>query len=126
MTEGFDTSDAPVARGRRDPELAHALEAEELADAGEDGETDFVGLLPGDGIIAKVTLAGQTPIGDAWFTYGVQSRVADAESEEEAFFRVMDVVNTRVMQMGQDAIERIETVQEQAPPKPRGRITPRG
>ena len=126
MAEGFDPSDAPVARGRRDPELAHALEAEGFEDAGQDVEVDIVGLLPGDGIIAKVTLAGQTPLGDAWFTYGVQSRVADSESEEDAFVRVMDVVNTRVMNLGQDAIERIESIQAEAPPKPRGRITPRG
>ena len=121
--EGFD--DAPVARGRRDPELAHALEAEYDSDAGEDSEVDIVGLLPGDGIIAKVTLAGQTPVGDAWFTYGVQSRVSDQESEEGAFNRVMDVVNTRVIDLANDAIARVEAVPP-AQPKPRGRITPRG
>ena len=126
MAEGFDSSDAPVARGRRDPELAHALEAEYESDAGEDSEVDIVGLLPGDGIIAKVTLAGKTPLGDGWFTYGVQSRVADTESEEEAFVRVMDVVNTRVMNLGQDAIERIEAIQAREDAKPRGRIVPRG
>ena len=124
-SEGFDPSNAAVARGRRDPELAHALEVENLEDAGQDGEIDVVGLLPGDGIIAKVTLAGQTPIGDAWYTYGVQSRVADGEDEEDAFMRVMDVVNTRVMQLGQDSIDRLEAVAEEKANQPRGHIRPR-
>jgi len=124
MPEGFDHSEPPVARGRRSPELALELEAEQMRDAGEDPEVDIVGLYPGDSILAKVTLAGQTPIGDGWFTYGVQSRVDPNESELEAFSRVMDVVNTRVMDLADDAIERLE--QRNARPQGRARINPRG
>jgi hypothetical protein len=127
MAEGFN-DDAPVARGRRDPELEIALQAEQdLNDAGEDTEQDIVGLLPGDGIIAKVTLAVQTPMGDGWYTYGIQTRVADGESEEDTFIRTMDVVNNRVLNLAQDGFNKIETLQADLAeaPKPRGRITPR-
>lgn len=128
MAEGFDPTTAPVARGRRDPELEIALQAEQdLDDAGEGAEQDLLGLLPGDGVIAKVTLAVQTPMGDGWYTYGIQTRVADGESEEDTFIRTMEVVNGRVLHLAQDGFDKIATLQSEieAKPKPRGRITPR-
>jgi hypothetical protein len=125
MAEGFDDSVAPVARGRRDPELAFALEAENgLGDAGEDNEVEVIGLLPGDGIIAKVTISHKTDVGDGWFTYGVQTRVHETENEEEAFMRVADVVNTRVIDLASDMLDRITSAQPAQQPPRAGQMRP--
>lgn len=114
MPEGFDPSDAPVARGRRDPELMRALEQEDLlgdAGEGENAAQTFIGLAPGDVVMAKVTHAvTRRDGGDSWFSYGVQSRVLDHETEEDAYMRVASVVNTRVLDLGDDAEQRIDEI----------------
>lgn len=65
----------------------------------------------GDIIGAKLTM--NVHIGDvkypteAWVTYEFKTRVMDGETEEDASSRVIDVVNTRVLNMMQDADGRI-------------------
>jgi len=110
MAEGFDPSDAPVSRGRRDPQIQMALEAEDhLGDASEGNrEMTFIGLAPGDVVAAKVTHAfTRNDGGDSWFSYGVQSRILDGENEEDAFVRVATVANERVLDLADDAEQRI-------------------
>lgn len=130
MSEGFNEEN-PVTRGRRDPEIAAMLEAEnDLNQPGDPNEQDtvYIGLFPGDMTMVKVTLFAKTPMGDAWFTAGTQSRVADGETAEDAFDRVTDVITAEVMKFGDKQLDVITTVQgelESAPPRHRGRITPR-
>lgn len=130
MPEGFDAEN-PTTRGRRSPEISAMLDAEEeMRDAGDEGDPDvvYMGLFPGDPVIIKVTLFAKTPLGDAWFTAGTQTRVADGETSDMAFDRVSDVITDEVMKFGQKQIDAIESVQqelEQTPPPARGRITPR-
>lgn len=111
MPEGFDPSDAPVRRGRRDPELAMQLEAENQLGDPDGGDTDeqaFIGLAPGDIVMAKVTHAfTRNDGGDSWFSYGVQSRVLDHETEEDTYLRVATVANQRVLDLADDSEERI-------------------
>lgn len=114
MPEGFDPADAPVARGRRDPQIAMALEAQNHlgdADAGDTDDQTFIGLAPGDIVAAKVTHAvTRKDGGDSWFSYGVQTRVLDGESEEETFVRATTVVNERVLDLADDAEQRIDQI----------------
>lgn len=129
MTEGFNEEN-PVTRGRRDPEIAAMLDAEnDLNESNDPNEQDmvYVGLFPGDTTMVKVTLFAKTPLGDAWFTAGTQSRVADGELAEDAFDRVTDVITAEVMKFGDKQLDVIDTVNSEltVAPKPRGRITPR-
>lgn len=120
---------APVARGRRDPELRSQLEAETDSDQLlEPGDADqaFYGLVPGDAVVAKVSIAGQTAMGEAWFTYGGTTHLLEGESEEEAFLRLADVVNTRVIDLARDATTRVNgLVEEQRAELRSSRIQPR-
>lgn len=132
MAEGFDPSEAPTARGRRNPQIAEALLADDdnLAGAGESTDQAYFGLIPGDMVMAKVTFAADTQVGDAWYTYGVQTRVLDNETEEAAFERVAETVNGRVLHLADDFVERLATAiegqQEQARETARtNRIVPR-
>lgn len=65
----------------------------------------------GDIMAAKMTL--EVHIGDekhpakAWGTFEFKTRVMDGETEERASARLIDVVNTRVMNLIYDADERI-------------------
>ena len=116
----YNNTDAPVARGRRDPELAFALEAETEPIEGELQEeyTEYIGLFEGDTIKAKTSIEGKTPAGDAWWSYGAKTTIQKNESEEGAFIRLSDVVNTRVLDHANDTLARI-------PEQPKGRIQPR-
>ena len=111
MAEGFDPSDAPVTRGRRDPELAMALtDPDLLQDAGEGDSADqtYIGLATGDIVMAKVTHAfTRNDGGDSWFSYGVQTRVLDGEVEEDTYMRAATIVNERVLDMADDAEVRV-------------------
>ena len=114
----FDETQAQTRRGRRDPELAMQLQAQ-TPDAmqdygGHDEDADFIGLVAGDSVMAKVTIAGQTPLGDGWFTYAATSHVLNGETEEDAYMRVGDVVNTRVIDLANDAVERLNEITQQA------------
>lgn len=128
MPEGFNDEN-PTTRGRRDPEISALLDAEEaMRDAGDEGDDDtvYLGLFPGDPVIVKVTLFAKTQLGDAWFTAGTQSRVADGETSQGAFERITDVIAEEVMKFGQKQIDSIDSFQEDlTPPQVRGRITPR-
>lgn len=126
--EGFDPSDPPVARGRRNSELAARLleEDDTFADAGSSGEANDYVLLPGDTLMAKVTLTGSTELGEAWFTFGAQTRLLDGESEEDAFTRLASVTNTRVLDLAADASERVTAlIAEQREEQRHRRIVPR-
>jgi hypothetical protein len=130
MAEGFNDEN-PVTRGHRDPDLQAQMDADDFDDAGQSNETDvvYVGLFPGDTVLAKVTLFAKTQLGDAWFVLGTQSRLADGESAEGAYTRVTDIITEEVMRFGQKQLQAIEDNQDQgepaAPSRSRGRITPR-
>jgi hypothetical protein len=110
MSEGFNPSNIPTARGRRDPQIQAALleDDDPMADANEPSDVSYYGLVPGDTVMAKTTFASNTRYGDVWHTYGAQSRVLDGEPEENAFARVAEVVNTRVLDLAGDFVDRIE------------------
>lgn len=94
---GFDEGTA--ARGRRQPELATMLDAEHMLDDEQEGpsEPEQYVLLDGDAIMSKITLATQTAFGDAWVTFGVQTRVIAGESEADAFDRLATITTNRVI-----------------------------
>lgn len=101
-----------------------------MAGAGEAADTEFFGLAPGDTVMAKVTFSANTDVGEAWYTYGTQTRVLDTESEEDTFNRVAEVVNTRVLALADDLIirmaEALENQQREAVERARThRIVPR-
>ena len=114
MTEGFDPSNAPTARGRRDPRIEAAMleDDDPMAGAGEPADTEFFGLAPGDTVMAKVTFSANTDVGEAWYTYGTQTRVLENESEEDTFNRVAEVVNTRVLSLADDLVTRMSEALE--------------
>lgn len=108
-----DFDPPPFTRGRRDPTLAERMlndQAEgDLDDYGEAAEVSYVGLAPGDIIIAKVAISGPTPEGlESWFTYGVQSHVTPEENEAMAADRVSTIVNQRVLDLADDMFERLQ------------------
>ncbi|HWO52050.1 MAG TPA: hypothetical protein VNN23_10670 [Ornithinibacter sp.] len=75
------------------------LDAEGLADDETEGASDpeeYV-LLDGDVLMSKVTIATSTVLGDAWITYGVQTRVMQGESEEHAFTRLASITTNRAI-----------------------------
>lgn len=94
---GFDETTQATTRGRRTPELQHMLDATAMNDDETEGTGDAGEylLLEGDVIMAKITQATVTGLGDAWVTYGVQTRVIANETEEEAFGRLALVATTR-------------------------------
>jgi hypothetical protein len=114
-SEGFDeTQEGPARHGRRDPQLAAMLDADDMAADHSDQDPTEYGLVAGDIIMAKVTLAGPTELGDGWYTYGVQSRLIDGETEAEAFNRVATITNGRVLNLAEDAFNRVaDLVEEQ-------------
>lgn len=120
--------DVPTRRGRRDPELAAAmLDADrgieyDDQDSQAPSEVEFL-LLPGDQVMGKTTLAYRTPMGDAWSTFGTQTHIMQGEDADDAYERVAAVVNSGVIALGQDAIDRINEIQSN---QPSNRITPRG
>lgn len=112
--EGHDeTVEAPVRRGRRDPQLQTMLDGEDLTQDHADQDMTEYGLVAGDIILAKVTLAGPTELGDGWYTYGVQSRLVDGETEEQAFERVASITNGRVIDLAEDAFNRVHDLVEE-------------
>lgn len=116
MPEG--PNPGPSRRGRRDPQLAAALDVvmedgDLIEETGEEGPDEEVLLLPGDVIAMKVTHQVTFDGHDSWIAYGVQSRVQDGESEEEAFGRVNLVVNTRVLDAAADAYEKVSEMNAQ-------------
>jgi hypothetical protein len=126
--------DAPTTRGRRRPEIAEAMLTDnaadtETADYGDDAsnEQTYVGLAEGDTVVAKVAFNGQTDLGEAWFTLGATTRVLEGESTDAAVVRLRDVVNTEVIELGSDLIERVEELraaQIAAARNTNNRITP--
>jgi hypothetical protein len=119
--------DIPTRRGRRDPELAAMLDADNLVDEPHEAQsapldTDYQ-LYPGDVIMGKTTLAYRTPMGDAWSTFGAQTHVMQGEDVDGAFERLSAIVNSGVIELGKDAVDRVNEVQaELNGPQ---RITPR-
>lgn len=111
--EGFaQENEGTARRGRRDPELQHMMDAEDLVEDHENQDMTEYALVSGDIILAKVTLAGPTELGDGWYTYGVQSRVQDGESEVQAFERIAAITNNRVIDLATDAYERVSDLVE--------------
>jgi hypothetical protein len=112
MAEGFDPSDAPVRRGRRDPRLALELEAG-LNDTGEQhDESGEDGWQVGDELIYKVTTEDTNPVTgkDRWSTYGMKTTIRPGETEEEAFTRIVTTTAARL----EESIEFLNHQAEQA------------
>lgn len=135
MSESFGPSDPPVRRGRRDPRLAQEIAVgtsagardgevvrrpagpeemdmvplgdDHLNDGGEQSIDDGLLLLPGDIVALKVTHEIEGQYGRSWVAYGVQTRVMEGESEEDAFIRVASQVNVRVLDAAADADEKV-------------------
>jgi hypothetical protein len=99
-----------------------------LSEPGED-DRDEVLVLPGDVVAAKVVHEVNILGKDSWITFGLQTRVMEDESEEEVFARVASVVNTRVLDLAEDAYRRVEKLQEEhdaaEAARPRARLQPR-
>lgn len=100
MTEGFDPDRvpiAPVARGRRDPELALDMD-QRLGDVEMADEPGELGLAVGDQVLYKVTVLDADPVTgkDRWFQYGNTTSVAPNEVEEQTFTRVVSLVHNRL------------------------------
>lgn len=124
--EGFaQESEGTARRGRRDPQLTSMIEAADLASDHEDQDPTEYSLVAGDIIMAKVTLAGPTTMGDGWYTYGVQTRLIDGETEADAFERVATITNARVIDLAEDAFNRVEDVVEAQRQEIRSRRIPR-
>lgn len=132
MTPEFDLEN-PARRGRRDPDARRRMEAEaHLMDVGNDeqdlsdyGDTQqqisFVGLMPGDTVMAKTAIQTQSVEGEMWSTYGVITKIDDGETEQQAASRALDVVNTRVIELAEDAHERLAERAEQLREEQRSR-----
>lgn len=107
----------PARRGRRDPQIAQAIELEAaqpdedfLSEPGDSSQDEIL-VLPGDVIAVKVVHEVNILGKDSWITFGMQTRVMDGETEPEVFERVASVVNTRVLDVAEDAYRRIEALQ---------------
>lgn len=94
-------------RGRRDPELTAALEAEDDTYP-EPGGTSI--LREGDMMMCRMTLAHPTAMGDGWFSWGITTTVGPGEAEEEAADRVYTAVTSRVYEL----IDGVTTTVEEA------------
>ena len=115
-TEGFDPSNPPARRGRRDQNIANAMIADQPAPQFVEGDPDngeVQMLLHGDTVMAKVTHTVPFDGKDSWFTYGVQTHIQAGESEEDAFIRVATVVNQRVLDMAANAEDAVLELQQQ-------------
>lgn len=128
-----DIEPNPARRGRRDPDLAQRMlendlpgeDGNHLEDYGDAADVSFVGLMPGDIVVAKAAISGKTPTGDeAWFTWGVQSHVAPTETEADAAERISTIVNQRVMELADDMFATLHERMEEAR-RSRGRIPTR-
>lgn len=114
MTPGGFDPDAPT-RGSRNPSLTSMLDAETLGDddtEGVAGANEYL-LLEGDVIMAKVTQATANGLGDAWVTFGAQTRVMAGEDEAHAFDRLATITNARVLDMVGDLEARASVEAEQ-------------
>ena len=120
--------DPGALRGRRDPELQGLLDAEQLMDDESDGVNDpeeYV-LLDGDSLMSKITLETETAMGNAWVTFGVQTRVMQGETEEHAFNRLATITNSRAVHQLQAVDETMaEVARERAEELRQTRINPR-
>ena len=85
------------------PRFQHMLDAGGMADDETEGTADMEEymLLDGDIIMGKVTYALETSTGDAWATYGTQTRVRAGESEPDAFERLATIVGGRAAQLAE-------------------------
>ena len=116
MPEGMQDPSTPNRRGRRNPELLAEVQQPEmdmddgaLNDAGGDQSPEEMPLLyPGDIMLAKASITMDVAGQEAWFTYGVQTRVQPHESEEDAFMRVGATITTRVLDLASAAEVEIE------------------
>lgn len=102
-------------RGRRDPQLQQQLEQgivpeEELPDVLPDAEQPLLNV--GDEVEAKVTIAYQLDDPQqsrdaSYFTYAVKTTVLPGEAEEDVHERVQLVVNNRVLNLIDDAEQKL-------------------
>jgi hypothetical protein len=125
MTEGFDP-DAQARRGRRNPELAAAMLADDdpSADAGMPSDQAYIGLSAGDTVFGKVTFASRTDLGDSWYTYGSQSQVLAGETAETAYERISAVITDGVMALAADFESNLNDALAQARDEARHRRIP--
>lgn len=124
------TEQNPVTRGRRNPELALELNTRSMmaTENEQDVDEDFT-LLAGDTILGKTSIQYHTTLGEAWSTFGVQTRILDGESVEEAYGRLVAATNEGVIAIADDAVDQVNAMVEERraaqAASPRGRIVPR-
>jgi hypothetical protein len=101
---------------RRDPEpedeqydepAMEPVETDLLPD-GELPPDELPMLYPGDIVIARRSSSTEIDGTEHWFSYGVSTRVQPHENEEDTFGRVLEVVNTRVEDIIDEATETIQ------------------
>lgn len=120
MPEGMQDPGAPSRRGRRRPELLNDVEANDqdedvmamddsqLTDAGEQAPEELPTLYPGDIMLAKASITIDVAGQEAWFTYGIQSRLQPHEDEEMGFMRIAATVTNRVLDLAAAAEEEVQ------------------
>jgi hypothetical protein len=81
-------------------------------DADDPASEEPTHLYAGDRVMGKVVHTVQFDGVDSWFTYGVETRVQEGESELDAYIRVSEVCNTRSLDLAADAEEHINALRE--------------
>ena len=117
MSEHFPDQEPP-RRGRRDLELQTALEAEEDNDLDQTGKGVDV-LRHGDTIMARVSMEHPTAMGSAWFSWGATTSINPDETEEEASYRLMQVVTSRNYELIDEVTETVERASKANRPRRR-------
>lgn len=129
MTSSSNGTGAPPRR-RRPPPAALPPQDEaprDLVEEDQEGQTpDTYFVVEGDVVMAKVVHTLDIDGQESWVTYGLQTRVLEGESEEDVFVRTSSIVNTRVLDLAEDAALRVAEIAERRRQERRqGRIVPR-
>lgn len=128
MTDSFNgAGQTPARRRRQAPPPPPEEVSTDLATDDQEGQTpDTYFVVEGDVVMAKVVHTLDIDGQDAWVTYGLQTRALEGESEEDVFVRVSSIVNTRVLDLAEDAALRVQEIAERRKAERRqGRIVPR-
>jgi hypothetical protein len=130
MTDSFNGAAPGPNRRRRQPPASPPPQDEAPADLlveeRESQTPDTYFVVEGDVVMAKVVHTLDIDGQESWVTYGLQTRVLEGESEEDVFVRTSSIVNTRVLDLAEDAALRVAEIAERRRQERRqGRIVPR-
>lgn len=132
MPEGGGRGPGPSRRGQRKPELLQQQPEvqDELDDRGDDSQTydegvpydsledaqqlageqgpdDLPLLYTGDVVMGRASVSMQIHAQEAWFSWGVSSRIQPNESEEDAFIRIASAISMRILDLADGAEQEI-------------------